>query len=88
MSFNSVFLLYLVILWFRFLVVLLMMALFSVGWFGLYGSAPVGRLHYAGQLGLELVGLLLCYLLSSIRDDSVQKLRASLPFAARIASEP
>ncbi len=37
---------------------LLMMALLSVGWFGLYGSAPVGRLHYAGQLDLKLVGLL------------------------------
>ena len=35
-----------------------MMALLSVGWFGLYGSAPAGRLHYAGQLDLELVGLL------------------------------
>jgi hypothetical protein len=56
-----------------FLCFLLMMALLSVGWFGLLGVAPVGRLHYAGQRGLELVGLLhLCfYLLSSKRDDSV-----------------
>ena len=35
-----------------------MMSLLSVGWFGLYGSAPVGRLHYVGQCGLELVGIL------------------------------
>jgi hypothetical protein len=40
-----------------------MMALLSVGWFGLYGSAPVGRLHYAGQRGLELVGLLHLYVI-------------------------
>ncbi len=44
-------------------VFLLMMALLSVGWFGLYGSAPVGCLHNAGQRGLELVGLLhLCFI--------------------------
>ena len=69
---------------------LLMMALLSVGWFGLYGSAPVGRLHYAGQLDLKLVGLLhLCVIcFHQIGMIASKKLRASLPFAARIASEP
>ena len=56
--------LYLVFCGFGFLCVLLMRAFFlSVGWFGLYGSAPVGRLHYAGQRGLELVGLLHLYVI-------------------------
>ncbi len=57
---------------------------------GLYGSAPVGRLHYAGQRGLELVGLLhLCVIcFHQIGMIASKKLRASLPFAARIASEP
>ncbi len=47
----------------------------SVGWFGLHGFAPVGRLHYAGQRGLEFVGLLhLCFIcFHQKRDDSVQK---------------
>ncbi len=69
---------------------LLMMALLSVGWFGLYGSAPVGRLHYAGQLDLKLVGLLhfcvICF--HQIGMIASKKLRASLPFAPRVASEP
>jgi hypothetical protein len=62
----------------------------SVGWFGLYGSAPVGRLHYVGQCGLELVGILrfcvICF--HQIGMIASKKLRASLPFAARIALEP
>jgi hypothetical protein len=44
-----------------------MMGLSSVGWFGLYCSAPVGRLHYAGQLDLELVGLLIVVLFAVIK---------------------
>ncbi len=69
---------------------LLTRAFSSVGWFGLYGSAPVGRLHYAGQRGLELVGILhLCVIcFHQIGMIASKKLRASLPFAARIASEP
>jgi len=39
------------------------MALLGVGWFGLYGSAPVGRLRYAGQRGFELVGPLRLYVI-------------------------
>ncbi len=53
----SFFELYLVFCGSGFLCVLLMRAFSNVGWFGLYGSAPVGRLHYAGQRGLELVGI-------------------------------
>jgi hypothetical protein len=61
-----------------------------VGWFGLHGFAPVGRLHYAGQRGLEFVGLLhLCFICFHQKGMiASKKLRASLPFAARIASEP
>ena len=62
----------------------------SVGWFGLLGFAPVGRLHYAGQRGLEFVGLLhfcvMCFHQTGM--IASKKLRASLPFAARIALEP
>ena len=29
--------------------ILLMMAALCVGWFGLYGSPPAGRLHFDGQ---------------------------------------
>ncbi len=62
----------------------------SVGWFGLHGFAPVGRLHYAGQRDLEFVGLLhLCFICFHQKGMiASKKLRASLPFAARIASEP
>jgi hypothetical protein len=74
------FVLYLVFCGSGFLCFLLMMALLSVGWFGLHGFAPVGRRHYAGQRGLDLLSVFLCYLLSSNRDDSVQKTAASLPF--------
>ena len=90
MSLSSGFVLYLVFCGSGFLCFLLMMALLSVGWFGLYGSAPVGRLHYAGQRGLELVGILrfcvICF--HQIGMIASKKLRASLPFAARIALEP
>jgi hypothetical protein len=67
-----------------------MMALLSVGWFGLFGSAPVGRLHYAGQRGLELVELLhLCVIcFHQIGMIASKKLRHPYHFAARIASEP
>jgi hypothetical protein len=70
--------------------VLLMRAFSSVGWFGLYGSAPVGRLHYAGQRGLGLVGILHLFVICfhQIGMIASKKLRAFLPFAARIASEP
>jgi hypothetical protein len=68
----------------------LMMALLSVGWFGSYGSAPVGRLHHAGQFDLKLVVLLLLCVICfhQLGMIAFKKLRASLPFAARIASEP
>jgi hypothetical protein len=46
---------------------------------------PVSRLPYAGQLDLELVGLLhfcvICF--HQIGMIALKKLRASLPFAAR-----
>ncbi len=71
-------------------VFLLMMALLSVGWFGLYGSAPVGCFYYAGQRGLELVGLLhLCFICFHQKGMiASKKLRHPYHFAARIASEP
>jgi len=58
------------------------------------GSAPwyyfggLSSLRWSTWFGACWVTASLCYLLSSNRDDSVQKTAASLPFAARIASEP
>ena len=66
-----------------------MMALLSVGWFGLYGSVPVGRLHYAGQRGLELVGLLHLCVICFHQIGMIASKKLILPlFAARIAPEP
>ncbi len=87
----SFFELYLVFCGPGFLCVLLMRAFSGVGWFGLYGSAPVGRLYYVCQRGLELAGILHLCVICFHQIGMIafkKKLRASLPFAARIASEP
>jgi hypothetical protein len=55
-----------------------------------HGTTLVGCLFSDGQRGLKLVGLLhLCaFCFHQIGMIASKKLRASLPFAARIASEP
>ena len=80
----------LLLLWFWFL------CIFSAAgcWCMLDGSASwccsggLSSLRWSTWFGACWVTAFLCYLLSSNRDDSVQKTAASLPFAARIASEP
>ena len=56
----------------------------------LHGTALVGFLPCGGSRGLEFVGLLhfcvMCF--HQIGMIASKKLRASLPFAARIALEP
>jgi hypothetical protein len=56
----------------------------------LYGTTLVGCHFSDGQRGLEIAGLLrpcvICF--HQIGMIASKKLRASLPFAARIASEP
>ncbi len=56
----------------------------------LYGSAPVSRLHFDGQRGLELAGLLhLCVIrFHQIGMIASKKLRHPYHFALRIAPEP
>ncbi len=62
-----------------------LLLLLAVGRFGLYGSAPVGRLHYAGQRGFEAcwVSACSCYLLPSNRDESCHKIKTSSVFLPR-----
>ena len=56
----------------------------------LHGTTLVGCHFPDGQRGLELAGLLRLYVICfhQIGMIASKKLRASLPFAARIASEP
>ncbi len=71
-----------VILWFRFLVILLLMAV-DVWWMArLHGTTLVGcHLFSMGGVGWNCrVTVSLCYWLSSNSDDSFQKTKASLPF--------
>ena len=73
-----------------FLRLLLLLAVVVCWMARLHGAALVGCLLYAGQRGLELVGLLhLCVIcFHQIGTIASKKLRHPYLFAARIAPEP
>ena len=64
-----------------------MMALLSVGWFGLYGSPPAGRLHFDGQRVFNACLTLHVHGNCFHQIAMIASIKSSFLFAARIAPE-
>ncbi len=65
-----------------------MMAALCVGWFGLYGSPPAGRLHFDGQRVLDACLILHVHGNCFHQIAMIASIKFSFLFAARIAPEP